>query len=176
MKGVAEYITSMTPAEARRELLESESPDMRRRRWIIGLSMLGLGVAAIASLKQTGILGKLPDPPIEGFDADKVMISDEAYQFGIPDAAIALTGLAANVPIAAWGGADRASEQPIVPLIAAGKAAIEIAAAGWYFYQMPAKLKTWCAYCIVSAGAYAAIFILTLPEAQKALSELMRSK
>jgi hypothetical protein len=36
----------------------------------------------------------------------------------------ALTGLAANVPIAAFGGADRVRKQPWVALAAAGKAAL----------------------------------------------------
>jgi uncharacterized membrane protein len=163
----------MSPSESREELLEKSSSGMRRRRWIIGLSMLGLGITAAASLIQTGILKKLPDPPIEGFDADKVMTSDEAYQFGIPDAAIALTGLAANVPIAAWGSAERAREQPIIPLIATGKAAVEAAAAGWYLYQMPTKVKAWCGYCMISAAAYFSIFALTLPEAFESIGNLV---
>ena len=167
-------VTGMSPDEVRREFREGNTEDLRRRRKIIGLSILGLGIAAAASLLQTGVIKHLPDPPLGNFDADKVMTSDEAYQFGIPDAAIALTGFAANVPLAAWGSSERTREQPIVPLIASGKAALEAAAAGWYFYQMPTKLKTWCGYCIVSAGVYFAIFALTLPEAKKALAEIAR--
>ena len=174
--GVAEIVTGMRPSEIRTELTEGSSPDIRRRRAIIGLSMIGLGVAAAASLLQTGVIKHLPDPPVGNFDADRVMTSDPAYQFGIPDAAIALTGLAANVPLAAWGGADRVKHQPMVPLMAAGKSAVEAVAAGWYFYQMPAKLKTWCGYCVISAAAYMAIFALTLPEAKKALAEITKDK
>src|SRR5215207_1738794 len=170
--GVSEMVTGMGVAEIRTELLDGNSVELRRRRAIIGLSLVGLGIAAAASLLQTGMIRHLPDPPIENFDADKVMSSDPAYQFGVPDAAIALTGFAANVPLAAWGGAERVRHQPFVPIAAAAKSALEAAAAGWYLYQMRTKLKTWCMYCLVSAGVYFSIFALTLPEAKKALGEI----
>ena len=175
LRGVSEMVTGMSPEEIRIELTEGSSDELRRRRMIIGLSMVGLGLAAAAALLQTGVIRHLPDPPVGNFDADRVMKSEPAYQFGVPDATIALTGLAANVPLAAWGGSDRYKDQPIVPLIAAGKAALEAAAGAWYFYQMPTKLKTWCGYCVASAAVYAGIFALTLPEAKKALNELRSS-
>jgi len=87
-----------------------------------------------------------------------------------------LASLAANVPIAAFGGSDRVREQPWVPLVAAGKAAVEAAAASWYFYQMPAKEKKWCGYCITGALCNFGIFALTVPEAKKALAVLQRGE
>jgi hypothetical protein len=33
----------------------------------------------------------------------------------------------------------------------------EAVAAGWYFYQMPAKEKAWCGYCVSGALANLAI-------------------
>ncbi|HEX6125364.1 MAG TPA: vitamin K epoxide reductase family protein [Pyrinomonadaceae bacterium] len=176
LQGLSELVTGMSPDEVRREFRENDSRDLRRRRAIIGLSLLGLGISAAASLLQTGIVKHLPDPPVGNFDADKVMTSDDAYQFGVPDATIALAGFAGNVPLAAWGGSERSKQIPIIPVVAAGKSALEALAAGWYFYQMPTKLKTWCGYCIVSAGVYFTIFALTLPEAKKALAELTRTE
>ena len=172
LEGLSERLTGMSPQIARAELTEGDSEDMRRRRAIIGLSIVGIGIAAAVSMLQTGLVRHLPDPPVGNFDADKVIKSDEAYQFGIPDATIALTGLAANVPLAAWGGSERAKNQPLIPLIATGKAATEAAAAAWYFYQMPTKLKTWCGYCIAASAVYLGILALTLPEAKRALSEI----
>jgi uncharacterized membrane protein len=173
LRGVSEMVTGMSPEKIRIELTEGSADELRRRRMIIGLSIVGIGLAATASLLQTGVVRHLPDPPVGNFDADKVMKSEPAYQFGVPDATIALTGLAANVPLAAWGGSERAKDQPLVPLIATGKAAVEAAAGAWYFYQMPTKLKTWCGYCVASAAVYFGILALTLPEAKKALGELV---
>jgi len=41
---------------------------------------------------------------------------------------------------------------PWLPVAIAGKALIEAAVAVWYFYQMPAKEKAWCGYCITGAA------------------------
>jgi uncharacterized membrane protein len=175
LEKLSQYIVGRSPQEMRGEFHEKDSSDLRRRRAIIGLSLFGIGIAGVVSLLQTGIVKHLPDPPLRGFDADKVILSDEAYQFGVPDATIALAGLAANVPLAAFGGADRVHEQPFVPILATGKAALEAVAAGWYFYQMPTKEKAWCAYCITGALIYFGILALTLPEAGKAISELQKA-
>lgn len=148
---------------------------MKRRRAIIGLSLVGAASMAAVSLLQTGMIRHLPDPPIKGFNSDKVNLSETAYEFGLPDGTVSLASLAVNIPIAALGGTRRASEHPWVPLLAAGKAAVEAVAAGWFFYQMPTKQKAWCAYCITGALASFSVFALTLPEAKKALTRLRRS-
>ena len=162
----------MKPQQLRRELQEGRSDDLWRRRAIIGLSLLGAAAMTAVSLFQTGVVNHLPDPPIEGFDSDKVNSSDTAYMLGVPDGTVSLASLAANIPLAALGGANRAEEQPVVPLLIAGKAAVEAAVAGWYFYQMPAKEKAWCGYCITGALCNFGIFALTLAEARKALAHL----
>lgn len=156
----------------RHELQQGATSDMWRRRAIIGFSLIGMTAMAAVSLFQTGVVEHLPDPPIDGFDSDKVNSSDTAYMLGVPDGTLSLASLAANVPLAALGGAERAREQPLIPLVAAGKAVIEAGVAGWYFYQMPAKEKAWCGYCITGALCNFGIAALMLPEAHKALAML----
>jgi uncharacterized membrane protein len=158
--------------QLRQELREGDTPDLRRRRAVIGLSLVGMASMTAVSLLQTGIVKHLPDPPVKGFDSDRVNTSETAYRFGLPDGTVSLAGLAANIPLAAYGGANRADTQPWIPLVAAGKAAVEAVAAAWYFYQMPAKENVWCGYCIVGALASFGILTLTLPEARKALAAL----
>src|SRR5919197_5100979 len=128
----------LEPQRLRQELQEGNTPALWRRRALIGLSMVGMASIAVVSLFQTGLLTHLPDPPLEGFDAEKVNSSDTAYHLGVPDGTISLAGHATNIALAAFGGADRARSQPWVPLLAAGKMAAEAAVAGKYlFYQMP---------------------------------------
>lgn len=127
---------------------------------------------AAVSLLQSGLVKHLPDPPIKGFDSDRVNSSDTAYKLGAPDGTLSLAALAMNVPLASFGGEKRVQKMPWVPLVAAAKAGIEAIAAGWYFYQMPTKEKAWCPYCITSAFANVSIFALTMPEAMKAVSVL----
>ncbi len=173
---LTETITGgLEPQELRRELQEKQTKSLRRRRVIIGLSLLGMGAMTMVSLFQTGVIKHLPDPPIDGFDSDKVNSSETAYALGVPDGTLSLASLAANIPLAAFGGENRAEEQPIVPILAAGKAVVEALVAGWYFYQMVAVEKAWCGYCITGALANMGIAVLSLPEAIEAL-EMLREE
>lgn len=150
------------------QLQHSEDGDLNRRRAIVGVSFVGMAAMGAVSALQTGLVKHLPDPPARGFDSDKVNSSETAYALGIPDGTLSLLGFAANVPLAAWGGADRARKQPWIPMIAAGKALVEAVAAAWYFYQMPSKEKAWCAYCMTGAAVSFAVAALTLSEARTA--------
>jgi uncharacterized membrane protein len=167
---------TLTPQQLRHELQQEETSDLRLRRGIIGLSLIGMASMTAVTLLQTGIVKHLPDPPIGNFDSDRVNSSNTAYRLGVPDGAISLATLAANIPMAAFGGAGRVTKMPWVPLIAAAKAIVEAAAASWYFYQMPAKEKAWCGYCVVGALANIGIAALTVPEAKKALQVVRAAK
>lgn len=166
----------LDPQELRAELQENESKNLNRRRAIIGLSLIGMGAMTAVTLLQTGIVKHLPDPPIDSFDSDKVNSSDTAYALGVPDGTLSLASLAANIPIAAFGGENRHEKQPLVPILAAGKSVVEAVVAGWYFYQMPTKEKAWCGYCIIGALANFGIAALSLAEAKDAYQALTESK
>lgn len=160
--------------QLRRELQDGTSETLKSRRGIIALSLLGIGAMTAVTLLQTGIVKHLPDPPLPDFDSDKVNSSDTAYALGVPDGAMSLASLAANIPLASFGGADRHETMPFVPLAAAAKASVEAVVAGWYFYQMPTKEKKWCGYCIVGAAANVGIAALSLVEAKAAWRNLTK--
>ena len=162
--------------QLRRELQNGNSEDLNLRRGIIGLSLLGMAAMTAVTLLQTGIVKHLPDPPLDSFDSDKVNSSDTAYALGIPDGALSLASLAANIPLAAFGGKNRSETMPLVPIAAAAKATIEAAVAGWYFYQMPTKEKKWCGYCIVGAATNWGIAVLSLMEAKRAFSKRLSAR
>lgn len=176
MDKISKILTGEQPPQLRRELQESDSKNMRRRRRIIALSIVGIGVTGLISLFQTGMVKHLPDPPVEGFDADKVTTSDQAFLLGGADAPFAVFSFALNLPLAAFGGEHRAAQTPLVPLAAAGKSAIDAAASVWYVSQMPTSVKAWCLYCLVTAAAFGGVFALTLPEAKTALANLSESR
>jgi uncharacterized membrane protein len=154
----------------RHDLRSTTVDHLPARRGIVATSLLGMASMAAVSLFQIGIIRHLPEPSLPGFDADKVNSSKTAYALGIPDGPLALLDFALNVPLAVLGGAMRARRWPWIPLLAAGKAGIAAAISAWYFYQMPARERAWCLYCIVGALASAGVFVLTLPEAREALS------
>lgn len=167
-----EQVTDSKPQRLRKELQNSEKSDVNLRRAVIGLSLLGIGAMTAVSLFQTGIVKHLPDPPIDGFDSDKVNSSDTAYALGVPDGTLSLASLAVNIPLSAFGGENRAENQPLISIAIAAKTTVEAAVAGWYFYQMPTKEKAWCGYCILGAAANFGIAALSLAEAKRAWKNL----
>jgi hypothetical protein len=159
----------MDVQQLRRDLRQGDDPEMRRRRAIIGVSLVGAAAMTPVSLLQTGLVEHLPDPPLESFRSDETNLSDDAYQFGVPDGTLALASLAANVPLAAWGGRERARKHPWVSLLAAGKALADAVGAGGYFWKMASGKTPWCPWCITGAIANFSILALALPEAAAAL-------
>lgn len=154
--------------ESRRARADARRYDTRRRA-IVALSLVGIASMAATSLLQVGVVKHLPDPPLPGFDSDKVNLSETAYPLGIPDGTLALASYALNLPLAAAGEADRWRTQPWLPLVATAKAAIDAVVGAWYFYQMPTREKAWCGYCITAALASFGVLAASLPEAKRAL-------
>jgi uncharacterized membrane protein len=156
---------SLPISALRRDLLTGESADMRRRRGIIGISLAGMAAMTGVALLQTGIIKRLPGLPVRGFDARRVVLSDTAFALGVPDGALSVASLAANLPLAAAGGAERARRHRWLPIGAAAKAGMESLVSVWYLRREKAR----CSYCLIAAGANIAIFLLALPELRRAL-------
>ena len=95
---------------------------LRNRRAVVGLSLVGMASMATTGLLQAGVIRHLPDPPLKGFNSDKVNLSKTAFPLGIPDGTLALVSFALNLPHAGYGGADRARTVSWVPLLAGAKA------------------------------------------------------
>jgi len=163
------------PIQLRRDLQRGTTTHLRLRRGIIGTSVAGMAAMVPVTMLQTGLIHHLPDPPVKGFHSDAANSSLIAYKFGVPDGATSIPSFALNIPVAAFGGADRARTNPLVPLIAAGKAAINATASAWYFDKMR-RGKKWCPYCIAGAVSSLAVFLLTLPEARSAWTQLRSGK
>ncbi len=159
---------------------DSQRRDVTRRYAIGALSIVGIAGMGATSLLQLGILQDLPDPRGRWFglpfDAKRGNLSDEAYVLGMRDGPLALGGFVVNLPLAVIGGRDRAERSPWLPIVIAAKAFGEAVGAALFFSKMPRKEKAWCAYCIAGAIASTAIFALTVPEAMRAASRLLRGR
>ena len=162
----------MSPEELKDSIRDSDSKEMRYRRAIVGVSLVGMAAMGIVSLLQTGVVRDLPDPPVDtpNFDTKKVNTSKEAYSYGMPDSPLVLVTHSMNIALAAAGPADRHKDRPWLPLAALAMALPQAAMAAKYlFYQMPKVDKAWCPYCVVDALTHVATVALTIPEAWKAL-------
>lgn len=169
----------MNPTQLSRELREGRSPDLARRRWVVGLSLLGAAMGQLVSLYQVGIVKKLPDPDPSGalgrvFDATKVDASDYAYKrLDTPDGLLMLGTYAVTAGLAAAGGERRAEEQPLLPLAMAAKVGYDV------FTNLSLAREEWgdnhrlCQYCQLASVASIASLALVLPEAARAARRLL---
>jgi uncharacterized membrane protein len=167
----------MEPRQLSEELRNGSNPDLNRRRWIIGLSILGSTVAQIVSLYQTGIIKKLPDPPIPIFDSDKVDASNYAYKrLNQPDGPGMIASYAVTTMLASAGGKDRAHQSPFLPIAMGAKILGDSAVALKLAQEEWAENKKLCAYCQVATLASLASIALAAPEVISAVRNLLGKK
>lgn len=163
-----------SPAQLSEEMRTSDHPDMVRRRWIVGLSMIGSTMAQIVSMYQTGILKELPDPPLPGFDSDRVDASNYAYsRLQTADGFMMLANYAITGWLAGAGGVNRAQQNPLLPIAMSAKTMIDTIAALELAREEWSENKAFCAYCQVATLCSAVSVALSLPEAMTAVQVLL---
>jgi uncharacterized membrane protein len=163
----------MNPEKLSHQLRTGSGLFLQRRRGIIGLSLVSIASMSLITLYQTGIIGHVPEPPLPGFDADKVDASPEAYAIlATPDAALGLVSYATTLALAAMGDQDRATNAPWIPLALAAKVAVDATQAGRLTVEQWTKHRAFCLWCLVAAGATFATVPLAVPEARAALRQL----
>lgn len=163
----------MNPTQLSYELRNGQSADLTRRRWIIGLSILGVAAGQIVSLYQTGIIKHLPDPPIGPFDSDKVDASDYGYKrLDTPDALPMIVTYGLTACLAGAGGMHRASQQPALPVAMGVKTLFDTLTTVKLGQEEWSENKALCFYCQVATVASFASLALAVPEALKGLKKL----
>ena len=151
------------------DLRRGRSDHLTRRRRQTALVLGATAAMGAITLYQTGILRRLPDPPLPGVDSGKVDASGEAYAiFHTPDATLSIANYGVTLALIGMGGGDRWREQPLIPLLTAAKLASDAAGAGWLTVEQVTKHKALCAYCLAAAAASCAAVPQALPEARAA--------
>lgn len=165
------------PRQLSRELRTAKTPDLTRRRWIMGLSIVGSAMGQIVALYQTGVIRHLPDPPLSLFDSDRVDASDYAYRrLNSPDAPIMLVNYGITAWLAAAGGKDRAEQTPLLPLALSAKTLIDTLSALELGREEWNENKALCAYCQVATLCSLISAVLAVPEARTALRNLRNGR
>lgn len=163
----------MTPEELSDELRNGDGDDLRRRRGIVGLSLVAVGAMGMISLYQMGIIKHLPEPPLPRLDADMVDASPEAYsRLATPDGFLGLGSYAMTMGLAAMGGKDRARTQPWIPLALAAKVAFDTSQGIRLTVDQATKQKAFCSWCLLSALCTFATVPLVVPETRAAIRHL----
>jgi len=141
-----------------RELVSARDPWTRTRRRIAALAGGLAAHFAVVGMRQYGAIQHLPDPPLAGFDSNGILTSPQAYPLGIPDSALAVTGLGMMIALATAGGRTR--RLPIADVALGIGAAAGAAGAALYLRTMQ-KQRRWCAYCLVGASGMFALAAMT---------------
>lgn len=163
----------MDPTTLSAELRQGAGAHLRARRWTAGLSLAAMASMGLISLYQMGIIKHLPEPPLPGFNADKVDAAPEAYKMlSMPDAVLGLGSYAATLGLAAMGGEDRAGTQPWIPLALAAKVAVDVSQASRLTVDQWTKQRAFCFWCLTASAATCATVPFVLPEARAALKGL----
>jgi hypothetical protein len=168
----------VTPERLSDELRHATGDDLRRRRGVVGLALGSAAVMGLISLYQTGILRRLPEPPVPGLDAGKVNGSAEAYaRLTTPDALLGLASYAATAALAAGGGGERrATERPWVPVALAAKVAFDAAVAARLTWVAGTKLRAFSFWSLLAAAMTFGMVPLVWPEARRAISVAAEEK
>ena len=135
---------------------------------MLGLSALGAVNMGVIGLHQLGIVSHLPDPPVRGFDADRVTASPAAYLFGFPDAPVEALSLASNIPLALLARGPFGERHPSLMVLIGAKCAAEAAVSLWYLEQMRTHVRAWCAYCLLGTTINILLAASTLRPARDA--------
>lgn len=165
----------LTPEALGLALRQGAGRDLGRRRAMVGVSLAAMASLGVVALYQVGIVGRLPDPPLPGFDADAVHGSAAAYAIlATPDAVLGLGSYAVTALLAALGGPDRATAQPWLPLALAGKVLFDLAQAGRLTWNELTEQHALSAWSLLTAGATCVTAVLVVPETRTALKRLRR--
>lgn len=168
---------SVRPHQLSRDLRKSTSKDLRRRRGVVGLSMVGVAAGVIVGLYQTGLIDHLPDLPLPGLDADRVDASDYAYKrLRTPDGLLMIVSYGLTASLAGAGEKDRARTSPLLSVLTAGKVL------GDAYFALQLGREEWsenqalCWYCQSATLASLASVPLVLPEAAEAVRHSLSSE
>jgi uncharacterized membrane protein len=164
---------TLSPTQLSHELRTAQTPHLKRRRWTLGLSLLGVAGGSIVGLYQMGILKRLPDFPSKYFDATKVDASKYGYKFlQAPDALLMIANYAVTAILTGVGGKDRARDLPALPIALSGKTFYDLLTNLFLAKEEWKYNKAFCGYCQSATVASLISFIVAIPEAREAVRNL----
>ena len=120
---------------------------------VTAASCTALATLVPVALYQTGVLGRLPDPPFRIFDSERITMSGVAHPLGIPDGALGLGSFGATLALALL-----TRNHPGLKKLLGIKLAFDASVAGFNTSRQVVrfgKLCSWCTATAISAGVAA---------------------
>jgi uncharacterized membrane protein len=120
---------------------------------LIAASCTALATLVPVALYQTGILSRLPDPPLRIFDSERITMSSAAHPLGIPDGLLGLGSFGATLALALLARRDPNSKK-LLGLKLTLDASVAAFNAGRQVVKFR-KLCSWCTGTAIAAGVMA---------------------
>ena len=134
-----------------------KTPSLRRRRHTATTALASTTVMAGLSIYQLGVIRRLPELPLPGFDANRVDASAQAYQLlGSPDATLGVVSYSVTAALAVLGGEK---PPPALTALVAGKAAIDLGWAAKLTLDQATKHRAACSWCLLATSLTVATFV-----------------
>ena len=146
-----------TAQELARTWRRGRTPSLRRRRHTATTALASTTVMAGLSLYQLGVIDRLPELPLPGFDANRVDASAQAYQLlGSPDATLGVVSYSVTAALAVLGG----EKAPLaLSALVAGKAAVDLGWAAKLTLDQATKHRAACSWCLLATSLTVATFV-----------------
>jgi uncharacterized membrane protein len=156
-------------------LRREAGPHLTARRRVALLQTIATGALSVVGLYQFGVSRRVPEPSLPGLGAGAVDASGEAYAvLRTPDSALGIASAGVSLVLAGMGGADRATQQPLIPLALFAKCVVDAAGGLYLTAEQLTKHRKVCSWCTVSALALVASVPAAWPEARDALRAVRR--
>ncbi len=120
---------------------------------LLGACCFALATLVPVALYQTGVLSRLPDPPMSVFDSERITMSKTAHPFGIPDGLLGLANFGATLTLAILARRDRTARSLLGAKLVFD-ASVATFNAGRQMVSF-GKLCSWCTATAISAGVVA---------------------
>jgi uncharacterized membrane protein len=122
-------------------------------RLVIGSCCVALATLVPVALYQSGVLPRLPDPPLGVFDSERITTSDAAHPLGIPDGWLGLASFATTLALAILAKRHGAARK-----LLGAKLTLDGSAAAFNATRQVisfGKLCSWCTGTAMAAGVMA---------------------
>lgn len=120
---------------------------------LLGACCSALATLVPVALYQTGVLSRLPDPPMSMFDSERITMSKAAHPLGIPDALLGLSSFGATLTLAILARRHRKARSLLGAKLVLDASAAAFNAGRQVFSF--GKLCSWCTGTAMSAGVMA---------------------
>jgi uncharacterized membrane protein len=138
------------------------------RRWVIGLALLGAGIASYLTLYQSGLVRQVWEP-FFGDGSQSILHSWGSRTLPVPDAMLGMLAYLVEVVLASLGGTTRWRTAPWivfalgVAVCVFGMTSILLVAA------QPMLFHAWCTLCLMSAAISLTLVGPAIDEVQASL-------